>query len=368
MSTHDDTVSALSLCLAAGEPVVLWGPPGCGKTAVIESLAEAQGMLCETVIASVREPSDFAGLPIVSGAGSVTLAPPAWATRIVESGGGLVFFDEITTAPPSVQAALLRPLTDRWVGDLRLPESTRFVLAANPPDIAADGWELSAPLANRMVHLEWGLPGSVVADGLAHGFTPVDVPTIDPQRLADQEQRARIEVGGFLNHRRDLVTAAPANADGEHAFPTPRTWEKAAHLMGVSEAASAPEGVLRLLLIGTIGTAATLEFLQWRRSLDLPDPERVLADPESFSVPDRPDLVHPIASSLLVAVRENPTKPRARAMEHVLVTLAEAGHIDSVYSAATGLARLEVPGWHPDPKFVVVFAHLLAALGDLRAA
>ena len=55
-------------------------------------------------------------------------------------------------------------------------------------------------------------------------------------------------------------------------------------------------------------------------------------------------------------------------MEKALVTLADAGYIDSVYSAATGLARLRVKGWQPEPPFVVAFAQLVGALGDLRAA
>jgi hypothetical protein len=369
MSAYDDTVTALSLCLAAGEPVVLWGPPGVGKTAVVEALSLANGWACETVIASVREPSDFAGLPVVSGDGTVRLAPPAWATRIAAAQGGVVFFDEITTAPPSVQAALLRPLTDRWVGDVRLPDATRFVLAANPPEIAADGWELSAPLANRMVHLEWSLPGDVVATGLAQGFRDVEVPTLDPAAVTEHETQARILVGGFLHHRRDLVVRAPeGHAEAARAFPTPRTWEKTARLLAYAQAAGVGDSVVRVLLTGTIGQAATIEFLQWQRALDLPDPEHILRAPDAFLAPSRPDLVHPIASSLLAALRDKPTSARATAMEKALVTLADAGHIDAVYSAATGLARLRVKGWQPEPPFVVAFAQLVGALGDLRAA
>ncbi len=268
-----------------------------------------------------------------------------------------------------MQAALLRPLTDRWVGDLRLPESTRFVLAANPPEIAADGWELSAPLANRMVHLDWSVPGDVVADGLARGFAPVEVPTAPTAAVAREEQRARVLVGGFLHHRRDLVSAVPASqADAGRAYPTPRTWEKAARLFGHAWALGVGEGVVRVLLAGTIGSAAAIEFLQWQRALDLPDPEEILGDPTSFVVPSRPDFVHPIASSLLAAITDRPTAARAAAMEQVLVAFAKAGHVDAVFTAASGLAKLKVKGWVPGLPFVTAFAHLMAALGDLRAA
>ena len=60
-------VEALGVAVAARVPVLLWGAPGTGKTSVIRAMAEALGWPCETVIASIREPSDFAGLPVVGG-------------------------------------------------------------------------------------------------------------------------------------------------------------------------------------------------------------------------------------------------------------------------------------------------------------
>src|SRR6202044_1676977 len=157
--------------------VLLWGAPGTGKTSAIRAMAEAMGLPCETVIASIREPSDFAGLPVVTG-DVVRFAPPLWATRLAEAGTGVLFLDELSTAPPAVQAALLRVVLERVVGDLELPEDVAVVAAANPPEQAADGWDLSAPLANRLCHLTWEIDPKAVAEGLAGGWGPPQVPQL----------------------------------------------------------------------------------------------------------------------------------------------------------------------------------------------
>ena len=58
-------VEALGVAVAARVPVLLWGPPGSGKTSALKAMAHAMGWPIEVVIASIREPSDFAGLPVV---------------------------------------------------------------------------------------------------------------------------------------------------------------------------------------------------------------------------------------------------------------------------------------------------------------
>ena len=147
-------LQALGVCIAARVPFLLWGSPGEGKTAVVESARE-NGWHVETLIVSHHEPSDFAGLPVV-GPGGVTLSPPAWARRLAEHDGpSIAFFDEWTTAAPAVQAAALRPLTHYEVGALRLPATVSFGAAANPTDVATAGWELAAPTANRFCHVDW---------------------------------------------------------------------------------------------------------------------------------------------------------------------------------------------------------------------
>src|SRR5688500_14259696 len=117
MSGANVVTEALGIAVAARVPVLLWGAPGTGKTSAIRAMADAAGLPCETVIAAIREPSDFSGLPVVLDR-VVHFAPPRWAERLAAAGRGVLFLDEISTAPPAVQAALLRVVLERVVGDL----------------------------------------------------------------------------------------------------------------------------------------------------------------------------------------------------------------------------------------------------------
>nr|MDT0666321.1 AAA family ATPase [Micromonospora sp. DSM 115978] len=90
----DPQLEALMLAVAADLPVLLWGEPGIGKTSAITQLAETLALPLTTVIASVHEPSDFAGLPVVGddpAVQGVPRAPPDWAVRLEREGRGLLF-------------------------------------------------------------------------------------------------------------------------------------------------------------------------------------------------------------------------------------------------------------------------------------
>jgi len=197
VGAQDVTVEALGLAVAAHVPSLLWGAPGTGKTSAIKAMADAAGLPCETVIAAIREPSDFSGLPVIVD-GVVRFAPPRWAERLAEAGRGLLFLDEISTAPPAVQAALLRVVLERVVGDLELPEGIVVVAAANPPELAADGWDLSAPLANRFCHLDWTVDAMGFAQGIAGGWKAPRVPNL-PETWEQHLPLARGLISAFIS-------------------------------------------------------------------------------------------------------------------------------------------------------------------------
>ncbi|MBO0868464.1 MAG: AAA family ATPase [Micromonosporaceae bacterium] len=359
---------ALTLAVAANLPVLLWGEPGIGKSATLAQLAAGLGLPMETVIASIHEPSDFSGLPIIGdnpGRDGVPMAPPDWAVRVARRGRGLLFFDELSSAPPAVQAALLRVVLERRVGSLELPEPVRIVAAANPPASAADGWHLSPPLANRFVHLDWTHDPAIVARGLAGTWPAVTVPAIQPERVAAALARARGLVAGFLTARPGLVHQLPTDAQARgRAWPSPRTWEMALRLFAFADASLARRDVLGAALTAAVGDVAGIELLTFAEELDLPDPERVLARPEAFALPDRGDRQLAFLTAVVSAVQSRPDQQRWEAAWAVLAKAVDAGVPDVAAGAATDLAALRDSNW-PVPPQLDSFVDILALSGVL---
>ncbi|MGW1068577.1 AAA family ATPase [Streptomyces aureus] len=345
----DIQLEALTLAVAADLPVLLWGEPGIGKTAALTQLAETLDLPLTTVIASVHEPSDFSGLPVLGddpAEQGVPMAPPDWAVRLVRAGRGLLFLDELSTAPPAVQAALLRLVLERRVGALRLPPGVRIVAAANPRSSAADGWELSPPLANRFVHLQWTHDHDVVVRGLGGTWPRATLPRLDPQLLPDAVDFARRAVCGILAARPGLVHRLPGGeARRGGAWPSPRSWEAALKLIAFAHAAGSSRDVLSLLVRGAVGDGPGLELLASVDRMDLPDPETLLADPAAAVLPERGDLRQAVLDGVVAAVRERPDKDRWDAAWALLVRALDTGAPDLVVVPATTLATLRREDW-----------------------
>ncbi|MEU4553228.1 dynein-related subfamily AAA family protein [Micromonospora violae] len=365
---RDPKVEALALAVAANLPVLLWGEPGIGKSATLQQLADRLDTPLETVIASVHEPSDFSGLPIVGDSPAtdgVPMAPPDWAVRLARGGSGLLFFDELSSAPPAVQAALLRVVLERRVGSLDLPLAVRIVAAANPPTSAADGWHLAPPLANRFVHLHWTHDPRTVARGLAGTWPAVTVPTVEPARAASALARARGAVAGFLTARPGLTHHLPSDPEARGgAWPSPRTWEMALRLLTFHHCCGTSREALSLALVGAVGDGAGLEFVTYLDNLDLPDPERVLADPDAFVLPERGDRQLAFLTAVISAVQGRVDQRRWAAAWVVLEKAVQAGVPDVAARAAMDLAALRQPSW-PVPAAIDAFADVLHLSGRL---
>lgn len=360
------TIEALSIAIIARIPVLLWGAPGTGKTSVIISIAEANSMHLETVLASVREPADFSGLPVIGDNGTVHFAPPKWAHNLRESKQhGLLFFDELSTAPPAVQAALLRVVLDRVVGDLALPATTSIVAAANPPEIASGGWDLSAPLANRFLHLEWESDGEIVSQGFAHGFhTPrLDEHAIDEELIVRKRDHWSNLVAAYLHVRPEKHLELPTDVSlSGRAWASPRSWEMLITLLSHASARQASSATIGDLIVGCLGKSGGIEFLTWANEMDLPDPAVLLGSPDTCSLPTRHDQLYATLLGIVSAVKRQKTKGYWDAAWIILGRVADTAALDLAALSAIELARHQPRGAAPHAS-MTKFAGVLREAG-----
>jgi hypothetical protein len=325
------------------------------------------------VITSIREPSDFLGLPVVRD-GRVEYHPPAWVEELAS--GGILFFDEISTAPPAVQAALLRVILERRVGEYQLPDTVWVVAAANPPDQAAGGWDLAPPLANRFIHMQWRHDAMRWAEDFPSYFAtraPAGAEsTVRPGVDAAAWAQARALVAAFIRARPNLLFQMPDNAEQSgRAWPSPRTWDFASRVLAVTLTDTGGKVESAVIdaaeaIVGCVGDGPGGEFITWAKTIDLPDPEELLANPARFKLPERGDLTYAVLAAVATAVVSKCTTERWAAAWEIMGVAAEQGAADIAAAAARQLARLrrENPGL-PLPPQVSKFVPILKEAGLL---
>lgn len=328
---------------AKGLPVVWTSEPGVGKSSRIRAAARSSGFHLETVISSLREPTDFAGLPVPTATGTMDYVPAAWAVRAQEAEESVVFFDEINGAPQAVQMALLRVILEGAVGDLQLPNSVRFVAAMNGSQHTPGRWDLDAALANRFLHLPWPalqsgdwtswLLGS--SGGNADkGDDPAEVYAKVMEQWEARWAMSRGLVAAFINRRPDLLLQMPQPGDmnASAAWASPRSWEMGARALAGAMVHGLPDQDGEALLGAAVGGAVAQEFATWRADADLPDPVALLDGKVKFlhdaTRGDRTlATMSGCAAVLLNAVCDN-RPARAEAMAKLVLGCIEGGAAD----------------------------------------
>lgn len=275
--------------LDADVPLLLWGAPGTGKTSALLALAQQRRAHCEVLIGATLDPVDVGGYLVPTG-GSVVSIPPPWAQRLraaLDRGQqAWLVLDELSCAAPAVQAALLRVVQERRVGEVDL-RGCRVVAAANPEDSAADGGTLAAATANRWAHIDWTLSADDWTRGELSGWGAGHA----TRTLAT----ARADVCAFITaHPSALLRLPePGSAETSRAWPSPRSWS---HVARVIAAGAAPGDAARAL----VGPGSATEFSAFIAARDLPDPEHVLAG--AAPLPTRADRISATLQAVVSAV------------------------------------------------------------------
>ncbi len=272
-------------------PVMLWGPPGVGKSQMVAEVAARHGVPTLDIRLSQMEPSDLRGIPFRVGE-IVEWAVPAILPDTKRHGEfGILFLDEITSAAPTVSAAAYQLILDRRLGEYRAPPGWAIFAAGNRQGDRGVTYSMPAPLANRFSHYaveahldDW------VAWAYARG--------IDERLIA------------FLRFRPDLLF----DFDPAHnpvAFPSPRSWEFAHRAL--AKFGDNPQLLLPALQ-ACVGPAAGIEVKAFVDNLDnLPDIDAILRG-DDVAVPKEVDLQYAVAAALVGSAIRARGKDDARAV------------------------------------------------------
>lgn len=257
-------------------PVMLWGPPGVGKSQIVAQVAENHDAEIVDIRLSQMEPSDLRGIPFKNDQ-KVEWAIPAMLPDVAVHGeAGILFIDEITSAPPSVSAAAYQLILDRRLGEYRVPDHWAIVAAGNRQGDRGVTYSMPSPLANRFSHYEVDVNLDDWASWAYHH-------NIDERIIA------------FLRFRPDLLF----DFNPEHnpvAFPSPRSWEFAHRAL---HKFSDQPNLLPGGIEACVGRAAGVELFAFIQSLEnLPDIDAILRG-ESDECPDEIDLQYAVASALV---------------------------------------------------------------------
>jgi len=258
-------VEIATAMLSKGEPFLLVGSPGIGKTDIITQACDTLGfdMLVEHPVLS--DPTDMKGLPwIKEGAECATFVPFGNVHRILNAKKPLVvFIDDIGQASPSVQASYMQPILARRINGHDVPDCVRFAAATNRRQDRADVSGVLEPVKSRfttIIHLspdceawmEWAV---------VNGIRP--------------------EIRAFINWKPELFHRFEPTADITNS-PCPRTWAAASRLADTGLKGSA----LHAAVAGAVGDGAATELIGFLHAYgELPSYDEIAAAPDTARIP-----------------------------------------------------------------------------------
>ena len=238
-------------------PVFIWGSPGIGKSSIVKQIAKEKNLEFIDVRLTLLDPTDLKGIPFYNKESNEAVwASPDFLPKDKDS-KGILFLDEINSAPPSIQAAAYSLILDRKVGNYTLPDGWAIVAAGNLESDRGVVYHLPSPLANRFVHLS------------------LDV-DYNQWRVWAIKSGINAEVIAFLAYDNDkLFTFEPTS--NQKAFATPRSWEFVSNILDTN----LDEKILLETIAGAVGKEVANSFFAFRKVMSkLPPIDDILEGKE----------------------------------------------------------------------------------------
>ena len=256
-------------------PLFIHGSPGIGKSYIVADVAKKHELELVDIRLSQMDPVDLRGVPSIKDEQTVWM-PPVFFPKDKDS-EGILFLDELNSAPPSVQAAIYQLVLNRKMGEYELPKGWRIVCAGNRVSDRGVVFRLPSPLVNRMVHLH------------------VSARFEDFKLFAIKEKLHHFIIG-FLGFRPDLLSTEPViEDDANPAFATPRSYHMLSNILKANENI----GEIASIIYGTIGYSSGIEFTSYVKVYEeLPDVAAIYEGiyPE---IKNQPALLYALVSALV---------------------------------------------------------------------
>ncbi len=272
----------LLLELEAGQPVIITGPPGVGKSDIVDQVCKDLNRFKVDIRALLMDPVDFRGIPyVLKNDDGVYETHQSRPTILPYREDLVIFLDELTAAPPMVQAACYQLVLDKQVGEHKLHPNTMIIAAGNRETDRAVVSRMPTPLANRFVHLEldvhvqswldWAVKNAIEPEIIAYiHMVPDHLFQFEPQK-------------------------------NEKAFPTPRSWGKQVNntLAAFKKRGQPNCSMLLEIFQGSIGKFVGAEFTGfldiWKT---MPNPRMILQNPTVGDVPTKPATLYALSTAL----------------------------------------------------------------------
>lgn len=270
------------VCFELHEPVMLWGAPGVGKSALAAQLADENSAQLVDIRLSQYDSVDLRGIPVADPASSLTVwhapatLPFVGNSAFSDTNPVLLFLDEINAASPAVAAVAYQLINDRGVGEHKLKDNVVVLAAGNREGDRGVVNRMPLPLANRFTHVE------------------VDC-DVDSWCVWAQSQGLPAEGLAFLQFRKPLISTFDPSKPTK-AFATPRTWAKALKYF----ASNMPAHIKQAAMSGAVGEGNAAEFWGfvdvWKSIAGIVP--KVLAAPKTAPLMEEPSMQYAVTIAL----------------------------------------------------------------------
>lgn len=260
----------IKFAIEKGFNLMLVGPPGCGKTYMVNQVCKELQADLEVFYASTMDPTYITGYPFPKKTADGETNEADFllygqmkklmtATRLTVG-----FWDDFGQASKAVQSSAMNPLQVKIVNGQKLPDCVRWIIATNSKEHGANVQGILEPIKSRMHIILHIVPD--LDDFLAYWLAeslPVPIYVYlrnNPSRLFD------------FKPSQDILP-----------YPCPRAWENAGRMM----AEDPDDNILMFLLAGAVGEADAMGVLQTMEMMKkMVDPELPLKDPNNAPIPD----------------------------------------------------------------------------------